>query len=93
MQLETHLISGLEFSQISRQIMMSSTDAQHDVPGHLAAFDDLMRGGYLFKVKPSRDVVLQHPALKHSSECRDCPGAVTEGQVIDDEELELDIAM
>ena len=73
--------------------MVSRTDAQHDVSGHLAAFDDLMRGGYLFKVKLSRDVVLQHPAFKHSSERRDCPGAVAGGQVIDDEKLELDIAM
>ena len=32
---------------------MSRADAQHDVYGHLAAFYDLMRGGYLFELMPS----------------------------------------
>ena len=39
-----------------------------------------MRGGYLFEVKPSRNVVLQHPAVKHSSECRGYPG----GRAVED---------
>ena len=37
--------------------MMSRTDAQDDVSGHLAGFYDLMCGSYLFEVKPSGDVI------------------------------------